>query len=176
MKLNLLIIFSLIFLLSFWIISFLFFSGIIPNNFIPSYTLPRNTSELGDSFNILQSFFSTISVALALIAVLFQGKEIRESSEAEREKTSALLNQFENQKILTLISAYSTLMQSKTSRLERNENFIGEIKKEASEAQSEDLIAEKWSKIKSINERQKLIKNEITDYEKKIESLLKRVN
>lgn len=60
-------------------------------------TLPKSTSEFGDSVGILNGLFSALAVVLALVAVLLQGKELKESTKAQNEQADALKAQLEYQ-------------------------------------------------------------------------------
>jgi hypothetical protein len=63
-------------------------------------SLPKSTSEFGDSIGILNGLFSALAVVLALIAVLLQGKELKESTKAQNEQTDALKTQLGHQERL----------------------------------------------------------------------------
>lgn len=108
-------------LLLLWIAALLLFVGILPHTFLPNavsrFEFPQSTSALGDSFVIIESFFSTISVTLALIAVLYQGKELKDSTDAQQQQAQALIRQLDSQKKLLVISAHSAHIQALVARL-----------------------------------------------------------
>jgi hypothetical protein len=60
-------------------------------------SLPKTTSEFGDSVGILNGLFSAFAVVLALVAVLLQGRELKASTKAQNEQADALKAQLENQ-------------------------------------------------------------------------------
>lgn len=60
-------------------------------------SLPQSTSEFGDSISILNGLFSAFAVVLALVAVLLQGKELKESTKAQNEQADALKAQLAHQ-------------------------------------------------------------------------------
>ena len=53
-------------------------------------SLPKTTSEFGDSVGILNGLFSAFAVVLALVAVLLQGRELKASTKAQNEQADAL--------------------------------------------------------------------------------------
>jgi hypothetical protein len=63
--------------------------------------LPESTAELGDSAGILNGLFSSLAVVLALVAVLLQGKDLKESTAAQNAQAQSLAEQLENQKRVT---------------------------------------------------------------------------
>lgn len=63
--------------------------------------LPTNTAEFGDSTNVLNGLFSSFAVVLALVAVLLQGRELKESTKAQNEQAEALKKQLVHQQELT---------------------------------------------------------------------------
>lgn len=63
-------------------------------------TLPKSTSEFGDSVGILNGLFSALAVVLALVAVLLQGRELKESTKAQSEQANALKAQLKQQELI----------------------------------------------------------------------------
>ncbi len=64
------------------------------------FSMPKDTSELGGSLGILDGLFSTIAIFLGLIAVILQGKELKE-------QTKAITEQLDEQKTKNRLTVYS---------------------------------------------------------------------
>lgn len=86
------IIISTLLFLSLWILSSLYYIGVIEIPFL-TLKLPNSTAELGDSMGLLNGLFSSITVVLALIAIIYQNKELRDSTKAQDEQAIALNEQ-----------------------------------------------------------------------------------
>jgi len=73
----------LILFLGLWLFFIAYLAGYIPTYFFPqnfsNLTLPATTTQLGDSLSILDGIFTSIAILLGLIAILLQGKELKES-------------------------------------------------------------------------------------------------
>lgn len=62
-----------------------------------SLSLPSTTEAFSTSTSILDGVFSSVAVVLALVAVLLQGRELRESTAAQREQADVLKKQLDHQ-------------------------------------------------------------------------------
>ena len=99
---------SLVIALVVWIGFTLILAGVISIEFF-HIELPKNTAEFGDSMGLINGLFSSFAVILALVTVLFQGKELRESTLAQEAQAQALRHQIEQQQKLVT----AQLQQSK---------------------------------------------------------------
>ncbi len=96
--------------------------------FVPSLALPKTTAELGDSFGIINGFFSSLVVAFALIAILFQGKELRHSMRIQNTQSKALIEQLKHQEVSNRITALSTRLEFLLSEAGRMDKILDDIK------------------------------------------------
>ena len=116
-----------------WAILALYLTGyisseILPNN-LEKLTPPTTTTELGDSLSILDGVFASIAIVLGLIAILYQGKELKIQGEelknsaiAQKEQVEAMVTQTEQQKTTNALQSYQQEMSNKlagyTARLQ----------------------------------------------------------
>lgn len=105
-------------LIGLWIVSVAHLTGYMDVAFI-GLDLPASTAELGDSMGMLNGLFSSLAVILALVTVLFQSKELRDSTRAQNEQARALGEQLLHQRQM----AMSQLKQSSAiaSQLEQQQ-------------------------------------------------------
>ena len=183
----------LLLLLSLWVVTLIYLSGAIPKIYLPAvvakFDLPRTTSDLGQSFSTVESLLSTLSVTLALVAVIFQGKSIKDSTDAQKQQAEelvkqlrtqerqaeAMIKQFEAQRDLTIISAHSTTLQYLASSLEWNEIIIGRLKEERSVAKNEDTRQKKNEVIESMSRSSQRIRDRMKNTDSEMSSLLNKI-
>ena len=80
--------------------------------------LPKSMASFGDASGILNGVFSSFAVILALITVLFQGKELRESTAAQNEQSQSLKEQLQHQQKIT------------KSQLERSQAIMSQLEQQ----------------------------------------------
>lgn len=83
-----------------WLVISLFLLGSIKIDGI-YLALPTSTAAFSDSTGFLNGLFSSFAVVLALVAVLLQGRELKESNIAQKEQAEALKKQLEYQQKTT---------------------------------------------------------------------------
>lgn len=66
-----------------------------------SLEYPSSTSDLGESLGLLNGLLSSIAIVLALLAVLIQSKELKDSTRAQNEQAESLKKQLEQQQSIT---------------------------------------------------------------------------
>lgn len=66
-----------------------------------SLEYPNSTSDLGESLGLLNGLLSSIAIVLALLAVLIQSKELKDSTRAQNEQAESLKKQLEQQQSIT---------------------------------------------------------------------------
>ena len=115
----------------------------------PAIRFPETTGEIGASLNIIQGIFSSLAVVLALVAVFIQGKELKESTSAQREQARALSNQLELQNEVIRLNAYSTRLQFLVAEIERLENQILKLVTEVESSDGQGDDKKKWDIIRS---------------------------
>lgn len=94
------IIFSATLFVGLWIASVYVLLGSDWTNF-SSLTYPTSTSDLGESLGLLNGLLSSIAIVLALLAVLIQSKELKDSTRAQNEQAESLDKQLEQQQSIT---------------------------------------------------------------------------
>lgn len=93
---------STVLILSLWLLISLFCLGIIDIPFI-ALKRPETMSGLGDSMGLLNGLFSAITVILALVAIVYQSKELKDATEAQNQQAQALSEQLGYQQKITQI-------------------------------------------------------------------------
>lgn len=94
---------------------------------IMSLDLPSNTAELGDSLGILNGLFSSLTIVLALVTVLLQGRELKESTGAQNQQAMALLEQLEQQNISNKLNVLSIRLQFLINEIDRLQGILDKI-------------------------------------------------
>lgn len=94
------VILSSIVFLGLWTGSVYFLLGGDWSNFF-SLEYPGSTSDLGESLGLLNGLLSSIAIVLALLAVLIQSKELKDSTKAQNEQVESLNKQLEHQQSIT---------------------------------------------------------------------------
>lgn len=117
------IIISTLLFLSLWILSSLYYIGVIEIPFL-TLKLPNSTAELGDSMGLLNGLFSSITVVLALIAIIYQNKELRDSTKAQDEQALALNKQLLQQQKYSEIQLEKQQISNKIIALAARQKFI----------------------------------------------------
>jgi outer membrane murein-binding lipoprotein Lpp len=134
--------FVFILFVALWIILGAYLTGFISlSQFIPdrlaSLALPKSTTELGDSLSILDGLFSSIAIVLGLVAIIFQGRELKESTKAQTKQANVLSAQMRQQEESNLLAAYANRLQflnSETDRLSDDmQRLLAELKAFGSE-------------------------------------------
>ncbi|MDQ6962581.1 MAG: hypothetical protein Q9M28_08650 [Mariprofundaceae bacterium] len=107
-----------LFVIGIWVFLAYFLMGEINIPHI-SLALPKSTESFSNSTTFLTGLLSSFSVILGLIAVLLQGKELKESTSAQRAQATALEKQSESQqKVLA-------------SQLDRSEAMVKQLEQQA---------------------------------------------
>ena len=83
-----------------WILSICILSDFQWVNLL-SLAKPKSTAELGDSLGLLNGLLSSIAIVLALLAVLIQSKELKDSTKAQNEQADSLKKQLDQQQAIT---------------------------------------------------------------------------
>lgn len=117
------IIISTLLFLSLWILSSLYYIGVIEIPFL-TLKLPNSTAELGDSMGLLNGLFSSITVVLALIAIIYQNKELRDSTKAQDEQALTLNKQLLQQQKYSEIQLEKQQISNKIIALAARQKFI----------------------------------------------------
>jgi len=173
-----------------WFVLFLYLTGYIPLEIIPknlqSLSQPTSTTELGDSLAILDGIFASIAIVLGLIAILYQGTELRIQGEelknsaiAQKEQAETLIVQTEQQKTSNAMQTYQQEMANKlsgyTARLQyaqRQEESLLKTIERAYESISRNHSPEKKLLLDSAIAQQKYYSGKSREYDEHIGKLL----
>jgi len=168
----------LIFLLL-WLGLVAFLTGYIPTEHIPEnfrhLTLPKSTTDLGDSLAILDGIFTSIAIILGLIAILLQGKELKESTKAQTEQAHSLSIQIDQQNASNILGAYGARLQFLLTEVERLEGQIDKLVNETSEEKDQEKKSEKWEIIKNSRSMQINYRKQAKEIDEKIKGLLSSI-
>ncbi len=150
-------------LVGLWMVSSLYFLGQIPNEgmfkFLGALSLSKTTAELGDSFGLLNGLFSSLAVVIALIAIIIQGKELRESTRAQSQQAEALTIQLKHQETSNRLAALSVKLQFTMSEVARMDSIINNSKGKAG---NQDLFNNCVSRKKTLIKESNSISDEIS--------------
>lgn len=145
-------------------------------------TLPKSTSEFGDSVGILNGLFSALAVVLAQVAVLLQGRELKESTKAQSEQANALkaqlkqqelinseqfkrsqtmMGQLQQQQIATRVIILQAQQQYHSAEITRMDSILEKI--EGNHAKNE-LLKDAYQKRKSILKGSRLFRKSSRKY------------
>src|SRR5690625_3955606 len=148
------IISALLFFLLAWAASIMLLSGILEASWLPDaiagMRLPASFAELGESMGLLDSLFASVAIVLGLVAILFQGREIKASADAQALQAAILSEQISNQEYSNRLLAYSTRLQFLTSQIEYLEESNGDIWERQIPAKERQGDAEEVKKLKDI--------------------------
>lgn len=162
-----------------WLLSIALFSGLIPANWLPieisRLTLPSSVDGLGDAMATLDGLFSAIAIVLGLVAILFQGRELKASTDAQAQQADALIKQIAQQQTSNQLGAYTARLQFLTSEMDYLETKIASmLEKEAELKQKGDKekLADHWNLIKSTRAKQGRFREQAVEIDQRIQMLL----
>ncbi len=168
-----------LFFILIWLGVTLYLLGYIPLDFIPDniskLKLPNSTGELGDSLALIDSLFASVALVLGLVAILIQGKELKESTNAQISQAEALILQIKQQKDSNLLGAYSARQNFLLMDSERLEKIIEKqllIKDVETDPKKK---TEAWDLIKNSSAKQATQRKEACEIDTKIKLLLKQI-
>lgn len=177
MKLYVALVFMVFVLL--WLISIALFSGIIPLTWLPEslskLVLPSSFDGLGNAMATLDGLFSSIAIVLGLIAILFQGRELKASTDAQTLQAVALTKQIAQQEASNKLGACSARLQFLLAEIEHLENKVPAMltQKDALEKQGDkEALTKQWDLIKNTRAKQKRYRDQACDIDKQIQALL----
>lgn len=173
------VIFSAILFVGLWIASVYVLLGAEWSNFF-DLEYPASTSDLGESLGVLNGLLSSIAIVLALLAVLIQSKELKDSTKAQNQQAEALKKQLEQQQSITeaqLKQAEAIAQQLEQQQISnrivglsaRQKFLLSEMSRMdsiiSSESASETLID-------NCKKKKSRLQNEAQDIDKEIEDVL----
>lgn len=117
-----------VFFVGLWVCANLYLLGIVTIESFPTkLTPPVNTAEYGDSLGILNGLFSAVAIVFALIAVLLQGKELKESTSAQYNQALTMQDQLDSQKRSIRLNILAVRLQYLLSEAARTDTIINNI-------------------------------------------------
>ncbi|HZJ95824.1 MAG TPA: hypothetical protein VFD11_09780 [Thiopseudomonas sp.] len=162
-----------------WLVSIALFAGAIPYEWLPEFLteleLPSNFAHLGEAMGTLDGLFSSIAIVLGLIAILFQGRELKASTDAQALQAQALRQQIAQQEASNLLGAYSVRLSYLTAEIEHMEKKIPEMVERADNQKQNgetQKAAELWEIIKRTREKQQRYRKQAEDIDARIQQLL----
>ena len=162
-----------------WAIFNAFLLGYVPVEFVPqkltSLKSPESIASLGDSAAIIDSLFSSLALALGIIAVLMQGRELRASTNAQTEQAVALSDQIKQQQESNRLGAYTARLQFLLTASDRMDYKITSLVNEANSNSDPLEKAEKWKLIKNLRNKEVSYRNEAEGIDDAIKSLLNKI-
>lgn len=172
---------SLVFItfLVLWLAAIALFGGAIPNEWLPSFLLrleqPSNFAHLGEAMGTLDGLFSSIAIVLGLIAILFQGRELKASTDAQALQASALTQQIAQQEASNRLGAYSVRLSYLTAEIEHMEKKIPEMVGQANNQKQNGETQETsdlWKIIRSTRNKIERYRKQAEDIDARIQQLL----
>lgn len=149
-------------LLGLWCCYFLIALGVLPHLGLLDGLKPvSSVAELGDALGVINGFLSAITVVLALVAILIQGKELQESTVAQTKQAQALTEQMQNQQATLMLQVLSTRQDYLLSEEKRMQEIMNRI-----EGQFDKKSL--WENTK--NKKQRIL-SELNTIEKKLSAL-----
>lgn len=162
-----------------WVVSLALFSGLIPLTWFPEQflklELPSSFDGLGNSMTILDGLFSSIAIVLGLIAILFQGRELKTSTDAQTLQAEALIRQISQQEASNRLGAYSARLQFLLAEIEHLENKVPGMLEEKDKLEKEndkEALAKVWDLIKNTRAKQTRYRKQAAEIDQQIQALL----
>lgn len=166
-----------------WLLSIALFSGLISNEWLPEallrLELPNSFAGVGEAMTTLDGLFSSIAIVLGLIAILFQGKELKASTDAQALQAKALTQQIAQQESANLLGAYSARLSYLSAEIELMENKIEgmvALAKNPTPSMDSKKVTELWEIIKHSRNKQQRYRQETVEIDERIQGLLTRLS
>lgn len=158
-----------------WAVSIALFSGMVSANWLPAafsqLDLPTSFAHLGEAMTTLDGLFSSIAIVLGLIAILFQGKELKASTDAQALQAEALTKQISQQEASNLLGAYSARLNYLSSEVVYIEKIIPDMVERADKQRQNgeaQKATELWEIIKKTREKQQRYRKQAEDIDTRI--------
>lgn len=147
-----------------WVTFNAYLLDFFPKEYLPrvfaKITLPNNAATLGDSAAVLESLFSSIALALSLIAIFLQGKELKTAAEAQTDQAISLSKQLKQQENSNKIVAYSARLQYLLSESDRLDLKINELVSQIDRISDKQEKEEIWRLIKNLRNKEVNLRKE----------------
>lgn len=162
-----------------WVASIAFFSGLIQPEWLPDGLIkmsrPSSFESLGDAMATLDGLLSAIAIVLGMIAILFQGRELKASTDAQALQADALSKQLAQQQASNRLGAYTARLQFLNSEITYLEAKITSMLEQDVELKmkgDKEKLSELWNIIRSTREKVGRYREQAVDIDKKIQTLL----
>ena len=159
-----------------WLCLLTYLTGYIPQELIPanlaSMTLPKTTTELGDSLAILDGLFTSIAIVLGLIAILLQGRELKESTKAQTEQAHSLSVQIGQQDASNRLGAFGARLQFLLTEADRLDTQVDNLMRQVETESNTEKKTELWNIIKNSRNLQGEHRKQAKEIDGKIQQLL----
>lgn len=161
--------------LALWLAALALFAGILPQEWLPELKRPDSFALLGEAMGSLDGLFSSIAIVLGMIAILFQGRELKASTDAQTLQAQALALQITQQNSANQLAAYSARLNYLASEINYMESKITEMverannhKQKGETQKCEDL----WDIIRNTREKQGRYRKQADTIDNSIQNLL----
>lgn len=172
---------ALVFIVFFvlWLLSIALFSGLIPADWLPNeisqLALPSSVDGLGDAMATLDGLFSAIAIVLGLVAILFQGRELKASTDAQAQQADALIKQIAQQQTSNQLGVYTARLQFLTSEMNYLETKISSMLDKVADLEQKgdkEKLSNHWNIIKSTRAKQGRFREQAVEIDQRIQALL----
>lgn len=176
-----------------WLGALALLAGYIPIEVLPSFfakiELPKNFALLGEAMGVLDGLFSSIAILLGLVAILLQGKELKNSTQAQTEQArelkistqaqaeqaKALTKQISKQEEFNKLAAYSARLKFLTAEINYLDTKVNEMEIDANKqkAAGKDEDANKtWTILRNTRAKQQRYREQAEQTDKLIQEIL----
>ena len=162
-----------------WLCLLAYLTGYIPQDLVPAnltkLTLPTSTTQLGDSLAVLDGLFTSIAIVLGLVAILLQGRELKESTKAQTEQAHSLSIQIGQQEASNRLGAFGARLQFLLTEADRLDTQVDSLIQQVETESDTDKKTELWNIIKNSRNKQSEHRNQAKEIDGKIQQLLEVV-
>lgn len=145
---------------------------ILPDN-LADLKLPVSMKEMGESMAVLDGLFTTVAILLGLIAILLQGRALKESTIAQTKQSEDLSRQISQQRYANALSAYSARQSFLTAEIIHMEGKIDKLLRQIDSCDFKNQTKdEKWQIIKNTRNKINMHVEEARLIDVKLKSLL----
>jgi len=159
-----------------WLCLLAYLTGYIPQDLVPAnltkLTLPTSTTQLGDSLAVLDGLFTSIAIVLGLVAILLQGRELKESTKAQTEQAHSLSIQIGQQEASNRLGAFGARLQFLLTEADRLDTQVDSLIQQVETESDTDKKTELWNIIKNSRNKQSEHRNQAKEIDGKIQMLL----
>lgn len=162
-----------------WLAAIAVFSGAVSQDVLPAFMSkleqPASFALLGEAMGTLDGLFSSIAIVLGLVAIFFQGSELKTSTDAQTLQAKALTLQIAQQNASNQLTAFTARLNYLASEIAYMENAIPKMVENANLLKEKNRMKEcddLWTIIKNTREKQQRYRKQADEIDDKIQHLL----